>query len=327
MQKKIALSLFCFVLLCASFVKTSAASTVNFEATRLSVEEVSNGSLLIFRIQRSGDLSESATVGISTVDGTATGEGWDYGTFEDQESFTFAPGESVVQGILAIQNDWFYERSEWFAILLTEPGPNVRLGTRSRLTVTINDTEDYPKVMVVSPALGSVIMGVEPMAGRQVSKSVDVALSNPSVEPISVTLTTSEGTATAGTDYIPATAVVNFQPMSSTPQQVTFTILGDGVDEPRETFKINLVDLVNVQTLNSSRTFTIINNTPYPQHVDTNGDGVADFAGYDPGTSTWFTNQRGDTQIRFGTSTDMTVPGDYTGDGQNRRGRLASVHG
>jgi hypothetical protein len=194
------------------------------------------------------------------------------------------------------------------------------------LTVFINDTDDYPKVEFQARTNLRVFMKVEPTAGRQVVATVEIRLTRQSVEPVSVTFNTTDGTATAGSDYLPSTSTVTFAPLEYA-KQVTITVLGDGVNESRESFNLNLVNPVGCEVLFPQKPFTIINNTPYPQHMDFDGNGLADFATYSYQTGRWFTGQYGETSFHLSFLDTFLVPGDYTGDGQTDAAIWGSSNG
>jgi hypothetical protein len=309
MKKNILLSIFAFFFLCSSVVTASAAaSTVDFEVSQLTIAELFGDRPVRFQVRRIGDLSEAATVSVTAVDGTAL-RIYDYQMFSNV--LNFAPGQSLVEGEFAAADDSVYEAAESFSLLLSRPSPNMRLGSQRTMTVFIDDHDDYPKLMFYRG------MKVEPGSGRQVLASVCIGPDRPSVEPISVSFSSSDGTATGGTDYIPISGTLTFEPVPlyEWKKCVSMTILGDGLNEPRETLSVNMFNPVNAEIRDSTMQFTIVNSVPYLQHIDFDGDGHADYAGYDSTSANWFTEQY-PYGIHFGTPTDVLVPGDYTGDGQ-----------
>jgi serralysin len=78
-----------------------------------------------------------------------------------------------------------------------------------------------------------------------------VALSAPTSQSVSFSFATSNGTATAGSDYI-ATSGALLSRLGKSRNQLWSSINGDTVDEPQETF---FLDISNVQnaTVSSSR--------------------------------------------------------------------------
>jgi hypothetical protein len=306
MRKKITLSIGIFVFLCASFITAAASTTVNFEVTQVTINEESSEFVVI---RRTGDLDELTTVVLTTVAGTATNEDFVIGP---TTTVTFAPGVSEVQREVNGRNDDFYEGTEWFSVLLRSASPDVRVGPQRLLTVSINDDADFPSVTFNT---NYILSRVEPGAGRQVAASVSIRLSPQSTLPVTVTLTTTDDTATAGIDYSPVNSTLTFAPMEDE-KDVSLSILGDGANESREAFNLNLLNPVNAQVPIPERSFTIINSAPYLQQIDFDGNGVADFAGYASDTGFWFLGQYGETPLHPDVMDYTLVPGDYTGDGQ-----------
>jgi len=76
MKKTVFLLAFAFVSCSfASLDVFAGSSTIEFEVTELTVVENDDQPQAYFQIRRTGDLSEPASVVLSTVDGTAIGEG------------------------------------------------------------------------------------------------------------------------------------------------------------------------------------------------------------------------------------------------------------
>ena len=121
---------------------------------------------------------------------------------------------------------------------------------------------------VPSLTIGDVTVA-EGAAGDVVPAIFTLALSTPVCgEPLSVDVSTADGTAEAGSDYsaLPSGFTVTFQPGESS-KQVTVGVSGDGVFEPDETF---LVDLAS-NTLNvadAQGIGTIANDDPDNQAPD-----------------------------------------------------------
>ena len=66
-----------------------------------------------------------------------------------------------------------------------------------------------------------------------------VSLSGQPLAPVTVDYATADGAATAGSDYLPTSGTLGFAPGVST-RTITVTVLGDGLQEPSETFSLNL---------------------------------------------------------------------------------------
>jgi hypothetical protein len=87
-----------------------------------------------------------------------------------------------------------------------------------------------------------------------------MSLSSSSSQTVSVTYSTANGTAAAGSDYtaVPPTSL-SFAP-GQTSRTVTVSVLGDTLQEPSETFFVNLTSPVNATLADSQGQGTILDN-------------------------------------------------------------------
>ena len=83
-----------------------------------------------------------------------------------------------------------------------------------------------------------------------------VALSAPSGREVSVRYATADGTAKAGTDYLPASGTLVFSP-GITARKVTVTIVGDQTAEPSESFRVDLSEPRNATLADGQAVVTI----------------------------------------------------------------------
>jgi hypothetical protein len=88
---------------------------------------------------------------------------------------------------------------------------------------------------------------------------VTIALSGPALGPVSVRWTTANGTATAGSDYTATTGTAAFTRGESV-KTVPVTIIGDTVNEPNETFTMQLSNAVGAAIATATATVTITND-------------------------------------------------------------------
>ncbi len=89
--------------------------------------------------------------------------------------------------------------------------------------------------------------------------SFTVSLSAPSNQTVTAQFATSNGSATAGSDYQSASGTVTFPP-NSTSQIVSVDVFGDGLDEPDETFNVTLSAPVNATIATATGTATILDD-------------------------------------------------------------------
>ena len=90
-----------------------------------------------------------------------------------------------------------------------------------------------------------------------------VSLSNPSAQSITVEYANSEETAFAEFDFVTIGGVLTF-PAFTTSQELTFEIIGDDIDEPDETFHVELFSATNATIANATGIATIIDDDEMP---------------------------------------------------------------
>ncbi len=170
--------------------------------------------------------SQSVTVAFGTQNGTATAPG-DYTTTSG--TLTFAAGETSKTITVPITVDAATESSEAFTVALSAP-TNSTLGTATG-TVTITDDDGPGAVQfsatsyTVDEAAGTVTITVTRTGGDAAGVTVQYATSN--------------GTATAGSDYTNSTGTLTFA-AGETQKTFTVPILVDAVLEQEETFTLTL---------------------------------------------------------------------------------------
>ncbi len=96
-----------------------------------------------------------------------------------------------------------------------------------------------------------------------------VTLSAPSADTVTVNYTTTDGTATVGSDYTTASDVLIFTP-GQTQQTVTVLVNGDTTFEQNETFFVNLTAPVNATVTTSQGVGTIMNDDQGPDPYEPN---------------------------------------------------------
>jgi parallel beta-helix repeat protein len=97
----------------------------------------------------------------------------------------------------------------------------------------------------------------------QVTCTFTVSLSAASSATITVAYATADGTAVSGQDYVAATGTLTFTP-GTTVRTVPVAVIGDLLDEPTETFVLNLSAPVNATIADGQGTGTILDDDPAP---------------------------------------------------------------
>jgi hypothetical protein len=115
----------------------------------------------------------------------------------------------------------------------------------------------------VTPALGAGNVVVTESDDVSVDGTVTLSLSEPTQETVSVDWSTSAGTAMSGSDFVADRGTVTFSP-GSTSRTIVVRILGDRLDEPVETFSVNLRNAVNATLDTTAASVTIEDNDAAP---------------------------------------------------------------
>lgn len=169
---------------------------------------------------------------VDTGDGTAVA-GVDF--VFDGGTLNFAPGETRKTLELRILGDTDVEPDETFSVHLSNPSANAQVMKDATITIANDDTE--PTSASVSIEDGRITEG---NSGSR-TLSFAVRLSAPAPGPVSVTASTADNTATAGSDYAAASTVLGFA-AGDLVKTFEVEINGDTVVETDETFVVNLSD-------------------------------------------------------------------------------------
>ena len=198
------------------------------------------------------------TVAWATSNGTATTANSDYTAASG--TVTFAAGATTATISVTIRGDRTVEGDETFVVTLSNPTGGLSLGTPASATVTIvTDDGVVPRAVTIT--------GASTAEGNSGSTTVTLTLtlSTAAAGGETVAWVTSNGTATAGTDYTAASGIATFAAGALT-TTITLTVLGDATVEPNETFTVTLSNPTGSLTLGSpsSATVTITNDDVPP---------------------------------------------------------------
>lgn len=216
------------------------------------------GSGVSFTITLSAPVDIATSVSITTSDGTARLSDSDYSALSAQ-TVTFAAGVTSQTVTVNTTTDTQVEGTETFTALLSglnNTGRNVTISNASSSatgTIFDNDSASFS------------IANASATEGNGVTFTI--TLSNPVDIPTSVTLTTSDGSATlSDSDYSAATGQVVTFAAGTTSQTVTVNTTADSKVELNETFTATLGGLnaggrsVTISGVNGTATGTITNN-------------------------------------------------------------------
>ncbi len=200
-----------------------------------------------------------------------------------------------------------------------EPSWTVGEQIRVRLTRTTAG-----ETAVTGPGISVADAQVQEAEGAALAFQVTLAAAQTSA--VSVRYATSDGTATAGTDYVSVSGALRFGP-GETSKTVSVPVINDAHDEGRETLTLTLSSPFGAQIADGTATGTIVNTDPIPKAwIARFGRTVAEQvidavearmrAPRSPGVELSLAGQR----VGGSVSPDGTVPTDYVaqaGDGRN----------
>jgi CSLREA domain-containing protein len=253
-----------------------------------------------FGVTLSGTTSNTVTVDYTTVNGSAIA-GSDYAPASG--TLVFAPGVTSRTISVAVAGDTTAESNETFTVQLSNPA-NATLAN-VQATGTIND-DDAGSGGVPSLSISDATVNEGDDGTR--NAAFVVQLSAPSTSVVTSSYATSDGSATAGSDYASAQGTVTFAP-GETSRTISIAIAGDRLVEPTETFFVTLSSPLNATLARARATGMIIDDDlPAVQPAVTVSD-VTVVEG-DAGT------RSGRFVVTLSTSTSIPVSVDYeTADG------------
>ncbi|MFK0734772.1 MAG: beta strand repeat-containing protein [Gloeotrichia echinulata HAB0833] len=199
------------------------------------------------------DGNVSARVNLSN--GTATA-GSDYNN--SPITVNFANGETSKTVTIPIANDTKFEPDETINLTLTNPQGGATLGTQTTAQLTIiNDDAPQPGTVSFNTANYTV--------NENGTANINLIRSAGSDGEISVTLTPTDGTATAVSDYNNSPITVTFA-NGETSKTVTIPLTDDSIYEPTETVNLTLNNPTGGANLGTQSTaiLNIIDNDAVP---------------------------------------------------------------
>jgi hypothetical protein len=227
-------------------------------------ENVASG-YAVFNVSLSKASPVTTTVDFAAIPGSATSADFNAAgmqvstdggtTWTTATSATFAANQTGNVSVrVPIVNDTLDEATETFTLLATtRTGAGYTLNPSASGTGTITDDDPTPTLTVND-------LTVDEAAG---TATFTVSLSTASGQTVTVGYNTSNGTATAGSDYTAVTGTLTFSPGVTT-QTVTVAIADDALNEASETFNVNLVTPTNATIADAQGVGTITNNDTPP---------------------------------------------------------------
>lgn len=244
--------------------KTGTGTIIDNDGATLLIDDITmmeNAGTFTFTVTLVGDVEDGFAVSFKTVDNTATTADSDYNSNTGTLNFAGTDGETKTVTV-TINNDNQVEADETFFLQLFNVVPVNNKVAAGSINVT---DKGVGTIQNDDAAQFSITKTASATEGNKVSFTV--TLSNPVDVATSVTVTTADGTAIAGTDYTKLNAlVVNFA-ANTTSQVVQVTTSDDNIVETDESFTITLGGLnnggratVTIDGANDTGTGTIVDN-------------------------------------------------------------------
>jgi hypothetical protein len=193
---------------------------------------------LNFNITLSAAVDVPVTITLNTTDGSATAASNDYEAVSGT-TFTFNPGDPLTKTFgVTINGDTVTEQNETFTLTMSNvqaAGRNVALGTTFSAQGTITN-DDGPATVFVSIENASIAEGNTGTSNLAFTVRLSAAVE----EDVTVTINSTNGTATAGTDFTAVSGSTFVIPAGQVTAQFNVAITGDLIVEADETFTLTL---------------------------------------------------------------------------------------
>jgi hypothetical protein len=219
-------------------------------------------------VNLSAQTSRTVTVDFASAGSSAT-SGVDFGPVSG--TLTFAPAITKRTITVPIIGDTLDENNETFAISFTNP-VNAAIGTPLAI-VRILDDDPLP-VLTISD--------VSVTEGNSGTTTVvfNLTLSPASGRNVPVFLSTANGTATAGTDYVTTGGTVSFT-AGQTTRTFSVTVNGETSPEADETFFVNLSPTTSATLARTQAVGTILDDDTLWLVLETSGPNPNQAAAFD----------------------------------------------
>lgn len=218
---------YCFAELGASGRPVPPVPQVRVSGARVTEADPGGSTTLRFTLALDLPTSRKVSVRVRTAEITARAGG-DFQALDQRVEF--AVGQQTRQVLVRVRGDRVDEVSEQLRLLASDPrGLTIEDGQG---VGTIRDDDPPPSVSLSDAAIA------EPATGS-VPATVHLSLDRPSSRPVSVVLTAVPVTADE-LDYVPFEITVQVPP-GQVGSEIVVEVLADQVDEPAETFRVQVV--------------------------------------------------------------------------------------
>jgi hypothetical protein len=217
--------------------------TVQFSAANSSGSEATTPASITVTLSAAS--GQTVTVNYATADGTATA-GSDYTSTSG--ALTFNPGVTSQTINVPINNDTVVEGNESFTVTLSGP-VNAILGATMTHTYTINNDDNAGTIQFSS--------GTYSVNENGGSILITVSRTGGSSGAVGVSYATSNGSATAGSDYTSASGTLSWANGDTSNKTFSVPITNDTLDESNETFTVTLSSPTGGAALGSPSSSTV----------------------------------------------------------------------
>ena len=231
--------------------------------------EVAEGSNATFTVTLSKSVSAAVTVAWSATAGTASTS--DYGTASGSVTFPANSGAGATQTItIPVTNDSLSEGSETFSVEL-----GADTGDQADTVWVKTTAASATATIAESDPITINITGPSSVDEGDSTTSYTVSLSPSGVTPtedLTISYATSNGTATAGSDYIAKSSTLTFTSTAAGSQTFTVSTTEDSIDEGTgETFTVTISSPVGgggaLPTLGTATVSTTITDDDAPSDI------------------------------------------------------------
>jgi hypothetical protein len=206
-----------------------------------------------FTVTLSSASASNVTVQFSTAQDSATKD-VDY--VHKTGTLTFTPGQTSKMVTVQVKGDTTAEANERFKLNLFNPTGGATISDGTGFATIVNDDG----AVAVKPKIS--VGGVSLLEGNSGTKAFQfkVVLDKASTSPVTVKYGTSNGTASAGSDYTALSLSTLTFAANETVKWVTVFVKGDLTSEANETFFLNLSSPTNATIAVGKGTGTIRND-------------------------------------------------------------------
>jgi uncharacterized repeat protein (TIGR01451 family) len=223
-----------------------------FVVDNAAVVEGDAGATNVFiRVRLTAPSSEPMTFAYGARSGDGTARCYeDYLMLEGE--ITFPPGVTETNLVARVRGDTVFEMDETFEVYAYDS----KISSAAYGVVTILNDDPMAWVAITDAAVREGDHGAT-------NAVFTVSLSAPCGLPISVDYFTADGTALAGSDYVPQAGSMEFPP-GTTNQEIRVAVFGDSLAEADERFFARLRPATNVAFARSEAVGTILNDDGMP---------------------------------------------------------------